>query len=45
MCKVILMNVNFYKNTSKEDGGNRYVEINGVGSIQAIQDQIISELS
>ena len=37
--------VNFYKNTSREDGGNRYVEINGVGSIQAIQDQIISELS
>ena len=37
--------IDFYKNASGKEGGNQYIEINGVGNILDIQEQIISALS
>ena len=36
--------VDFYKNASIRDGGNKYIEINGIGEISSIQKQIMASL-
>ena len=37
--------VEFYKNLSNDKNSTKYIEINGVGSIDDIQGQILSNIS
>ena len=36
--------IDFYKKAAQIENGNKYVEINGIGEILSIQEQIISSL-